>query len=425
MRTVFRGSHGRTLAPALLLACTLIALGLYGRAHRGASATEPSLPTALARAAPTDTASPAPLRATRPAQAPLPTASGATFALHVAERQHRSDGVGPTQPTLRWKTAVGGPVAAQIATNAAGTELYVATLHGELVCLALDGVVRWRRSLGDRVYSAPTVGKDGTIYVGSDAGKFFAIRPSGDEAWKFDTDEEADTAPLVRGDGSIVFTAGKSLFGLRANGTVLFRTRLRKKSFAPVASLPSGELVVGAQDHRVHLFSPAGDETSSVDVGADVDGGPVVGDGGEIYVGTDAGEVVALQQGRVRWRVAVGGFVRGPLSVARNGDVLVGTYGPAPRVLRLAAADGRVLEAFSVQGTGAKEFGIHGGPVEDARGTLYFGAQDDRIYAVGPEGRLWTFTTGADVDASVTVLAGGVLVVGSYDGFVYALGSAI
>ena len=106
----------------------------------------------------------------------------------------------------------------------------------------------------------------------------------------------------------------------------------------------------------MHLFSPAGDETSSVDVGADVDGGPVVGDGGEIYVGTDAGEVVALQQGRVRWRVAVGGFVRGPLSVARNGDVLVGTYGPAPRVLRLAAADGRVLEAFSSPTWRVEEF---------------------------------------------------------------------
>ena len=40
-------------------------------------------------------------------------------------------------------------------------------------------------------------------------------------------------------------------------------------------------------------------------------------------------------------------------------------------------ADGLISGAFAIKGTGAKEFGIHGGPLEDADGALYFGAQDD------------------------------------------------
>lgn len=423
MRNVFRGSHGRTLAPALLLACTLLALALFarGKHHAGVAGTvatsQPLVP------APPGSAGVPPLRAALVPAAAAASVSAPSFTMHGGtRRQHRAESAGPAQPTLRWKTAVGGPVAAQVAVNGARSVLYVATLAGDLVSLGFDGSVRWRKSLGGRMYGTPTIGNDGTIYVGSDAGKFFALRENGDEAWKFDADEEVDTGALVRSDGSIVFTAGKSLFGLRRNGTVLFRSRLRKKSFAAVAELPGGDLVVAAQDHRVHVFSAGGDERTSVDLGADVDGAPAIGDAGEIYVGTDAGEVVSLLEGRIRWRASVGGFVRGALSLGRNGDVLVGTYGPRPRMLRLAGSDGQILGAFSIQGTGAKEFGIHGGPIEDAAGRLYFGAQDDRVYAIGPEGLLWSYATGADVDAPVTLLPGGALVVGSYDGFVYAFG---
>lgn len=427
MRKVFRGSHGRTLAPAMLLACTLIALGMFARGKRAVapSTLEGSATLRLVPAPPESATTPV-LRAAPPVTKSAAPVVAGVVALHGdGRRQNRAENAGPQRATLRWKTAVGGAVAAQITTNHAATALYATTLSGELVCLGLDGAIRWRKLLGGRVYSAPTVGKDGTIYVGSDAGKFFAFRENGDEAWKFDAEEEADTAALVRGDGSIVFTAGKSLYGLRANGTVLFRARLRKKSFAAVAALPGGDLVVAAQDHRVHVFSASGEERSSIDLGADVDGAPAIGDAGEIYVGTDAGDVVALENGRVKWRAPVGGFVRGPLAMGRSGDVLVGTYGPRPRMLRLAGLDGRVLGAFSIQGTGAKEFGIHGGPAEDPAGALYFGAQDDHIYAIGADGPLWSFATGADVDAAVTLLPGGLLVAGSYDGFVYAIGDRI
>src|SRR5262249_5194918 len=141
-----------------------------------------------------------------------------------------------------------------------------------------------------------------------------------------------------------------------------------------------------------------------------------------IYVGTDASEVVRLDdKGHVVWRAAVGGFVRGALSIARNGDVLAGTYGPVPRMVRITP-DGNIRGAFAIQGTGAREFGIHGGPVEDEDGVLYFGAQDDAVYAIGTDGaQRWSFKTGADVDAPLTMLSDGSLIVPSEDGTVTML----
>ena len=124
---------------------------------------------------------------------------------------------------------------------------------------------------------------------------------------------------------------------------------------------------------------------------------------------------------RVLGRVALGGYVRGPLSIARNGDVVVGTYGPAPKLVRLR--QDQLLGAFPIQGTGAKELGIHGGPLEDAIGTLYFGTQDDHVYGVATNGDLvLDFKTGGDVDGPLTLLRDGTLLVPSEDGKVYAIG---
>jgi outer membrane protein assembly factor BamB len=132
-----------------------------------------------------------------------------------------------------------------------------------------------------------------------------------------------------------------------------------------------------------------------------------------------------MPSGAVAWRSPVGGFVRGALAVARNGDPLVGVYGPTPRVVRLAADGGQPRGSFPVPGTGAREFGVHGGPLEDDEGTLFFGAQDDTVYAVDVRGEeRWRFATGGDVDAPVTLLSDGTLVAGSDDGFVYALREA-
>jgi outer membrane protein assembly factor BamB len=160
----------------------------------------------------------------------------------------------------------------------------------------------------------------------------------------------------------------------------------------------------------------------AVDLGADVDGAPAVGDEGEITVGTDNGEVVHLDShGTIAWSTQVGGFVRGPLSIARNGDILAGVYGPTPRQIRIAP-DGRIRGSFPIQGNGAREHGVHGGALEDASGTLFFGAQDDALYAVASTGELlFRFAVKADVDAPATLLSDGSLVFAVDDGTVYHL----
>ena len=343
-----------------------------------------------------------------------------------AHHTHRAHGRVPRETKLAWTFATGGPVEAQVTSSPDEQTLYVASLDGSLTALTRAGEKKWSLPLGDRAYGTPCIGNDGTIYVGSDAKHFFAVSPDGRMKWKLDTTGEADTGAALTKEGNVVFAAGSTVFMVRAAGDVAWRFRAKRKVFTAPAITDDGKIVVGSQDHRVYAIGPRGALAWSVDLGADVDGAPAIGDDGGIFVGTDGGEVVRLEDnGAIAWRSKVGGFVRGALSIARNGDVLAGTYGPTPREVRIAASDGAVRGAFAIQGTGARDFGVHGGALEDDEGTLLFGAQDDAVYAVDARGNIvWRYVTGGDVDAPLTLLSDGTIVAASDDGKVYCLSPA-
>jgi outer membrane protein assembly factor BamB len=338
---------------------------------------------------------------------------------------HRAHGHAPSRAELLWKLETDGPIESQVAASADQQTLYVATLGGSLWAVTRQGERSFSVPLGGRGYGSPLVAEDGTIYVGSDAGFFFAISPPGHIRWKLETGGEADTGAILLPNGNVAFGAGSAVFAVRPSGDVVWRFGAKGKVFTSPAVTDDGVIVFGSQDGHAYALTPQGTLAWAAYLGGDVDGAPAIGDDGGVFVGTDRGDVVRLgAHGEIVWRADVGGFVRGALSVARNGDVLAGVYGPLPRQVRVTQ-DGALRGAFGVQGTGALEFGVHGGALEDDEGTLVFGAQDDRVYAVGTGGKLlWDFLTGGDVDAPLTLLADGILIAGSDDGSLYALGDA-
>jgi outer membrane protein assembly factor BamB len=338
---------------------------------------------------------------------------------------HRAHGRAPSHAEISWKLATDGPIESQVAASADQQMLYVSTLGGSLWGVTRQGERSFSVHLGGRSYASPVLADDGTIYVGCDAGLFFAISPLGIVKWKVETGGEADTGAVRLPDGNVAFAAGSAVFAIRPSGDVAWRFAAKGKVFTSPAVTDDGVIVFGSQDGNAYALTPQGTLLWAASLGGDVDGAPAIGDDGGIFVGTDRGDIVRLGPlGEIVWRVAVGGFVRGTLSVARNGDVLAGVYGPLPRQVRVSQ-EGAIRGAFGVQGTGASEFGVHGGALEDDEGTLVFGSQDDRVYAVGADGKLrWNFLTGGDVDAPLTLLADGTLLVGSDDGSVYALRDA-
>ena len=64
------------------------------------------------------------------------------------------------------------------------------------------GKYKWGVGMPE-IVGSPSVGKDGTIYVGSMDGKLHAIAPDGTEKWAVKTRGQLNSSPAIGADGTV------------------------------------------------------------------------------------------------------------------------------------------------------------------------------------------------------------------------------
>ena len=81
------------------------------------------------------------------------------------------------------------------------------------------GTVLWEFETGFRVTSSPALGADGTVYVGSDDFKVYALDgKSGAKKWEFVTGGGVDSSPALGPDGILyVGSRDKKVYALDGN----------------------------------------------------------------------------------------------------------------------------------------------------------------------------------------------------------------
>lgn len=70
---------------------------------------------------------------------------------------------------------------------------------------AVNGLARpqWQFATGDFITHRPAIGADGTIYVGSNDHRIYAINPDGTQQWSYLTGFSISTVPAIAADGTI------------------------------------------------------------------------------------------------------------------------------------------------------------------------------------------------------------------------------
>ena len=264
--------------------------------------------------------------------------------------------------------------------------LYVATLDGSLVALARDdGTRRWSVALGDRVYSTPLVQDDGTIYVGTDAKKLVALSPKGEVALsargrRRGRHGRRRSARTARSSSRPASTSTPS----RRGGDLAWRFAAKGKVFTAPAVTDDGLVIVGSQDTTSTRSDPAA-RSRGRSISAPTSTAPRRSrDDGAIYVGTDKGEVVRLDARRARSR---GARRSAALSAASSRSRETATSSPG-RTVRFRASFGVAPDGVDprrVRDPGHGRARVRD-PRRPARGrgrALFFGAQDDAVYAIG------------------------------------------
>jgi outer membrane protein assembly factor BamB len=209
------------------------------------------------------------------------------------------------------------------------------------------GALAWSFEPGqgaDKVFSSPALGRDGTIYFGTQGDRFYAIDGHARVLWTVETGGDVDGAPAVGDDGTIYFGSDDGFVRAAAPGGALrWRAQLGGPVRAPIAigrdgsvlastyggepflaaldgatgeerwrfhaapgdgdfyGIESGALVdadgyvyFGGRDRFVYCLSPRGALVWKHETGDQVDAGPVLGPDGTLYVGSDDGELYAF-----------------------------------------------------------------------------------------------------------------------------------
>jgi outer membrane protein assembly factor BamB len=145
-----------------------------------------------------------------------------------------------------------------------------------------------------------------------------------------------------------------------------------------------------------------------------IDSSPVVGADGTIYVGSENGNLYAVNpDGTQKWHLATGTSDRfSSPAIGIDGTIYVGTH----YSLDAVRSDGTVKWSF------ATGYYVFSAPAIGTDGTIYFGSGDGNLYAVNPNGtEKWKSLTGSWIYSAPTVGADGTIYVGSGDNHLYAL----
>jgi outer membrane protein assembly factor BamB len=382
----------------------------------------------LAATAGLDASSPATATDAAPRETITLALEGASPMLHVTwNHSGRSPYRLPIgQPSEVARIRAGGVVISSPAIASDGTAYFGA--HDRSVrAISPLGKPLWQHMTGDLVWCSPALGHDGVVYVGSDDDHLYALDTAdGHERFSFTAGPcRHTTGPgpqasrcdvdgvTVGPDGNVYFVAD-GIYGLRPDGSLIFRFALGVHCAGAPAIGPDRTIYAGCQDGALYALTPDGQKRWEYRTGDDVDSPPAVGNDGTVYFGSDDTRLYAVDpSGALQWALKTDGPVRGSPALGEGGLIYIGSY------------DGR-LYAVRQNGTVAWTFRaadrIHSSPLVDASGAIAVGSQDDRLYAIEADGRLrWSVLLGGDVDGTPALGADGTLYVGADNGVLYML----
>ena len=149
---------------------------------------------------------------------------------------------------------------------------------------------------------------------------------------------------------------------------------------------------------------------------ASLDSSPAIGADGTIYVGSEDGNLYAINpaDGSQKWMSSTGNAIESSPAIGADGTIYVGS--DDQNLYAFNPADG------SQKWASPTGWSVTSSPALGADGTIYVGSWDNYLYAINPAdgSQQWALATGNRIESSPALGADGTIYVGSDDGYLYA-----
>jgi outer membrane protein assembly factor BamB len=226
--------------------------------------------------------------------------------------------------SVRWRAQTGPAIKSAPALGADGT-VYQPSSDGKMYAVSAQGQVKWSFDFGEHLGptplvtsqgtgpggggggangigsgASPTVGPDGTIYIGANNSNMYAVAPDGSMKWLFEAERELAgiwTTPCLSADGAtIYFGANKGgVYAVNtANGSRRWQFPVYGSIYASSALDDRGVLYTGATvEHLYALDTTQGEPIWDLDVHNQVWSAPSIRPDGTLVI-ADRGGIVSV-----------------------------------------------------------------------------------------------------------------------------------
>lgn len=276
----------------------------------------------------------------------------------------------------------------------------------------------WYVSTGDNVDTSPVIANDGSVYVSSTNGTVQARRADGGDKWSVNAGTRLYASPVLGLDGEVLIGDLRGRFRSidPEDGKIRWTVSNLGSIRATAAVSDDGIVFVGTEGGQLVALDSrdSGKEKFRQTARAGIVAAPAIAVNGDVYWSALDGELRRMtSRGDIIWSRALDGSIRSSPSIGADGTVYVGA---GASILALVGESGTVKWRV---GAGAD---VGTTPVIGPDGTVYAGAENGKLFAVSPAGAVrWEYQTGASILGSAAVGADGTVYVGSGDSTVYAL----
>jgi len=210
---------------------------------------------------------------------------------------------------------------------AVGTDgtIYVGTWKGLLWALNPNGSRKWVFQAHNEIRTAPAVGSDGTVYFGCRDRRLYAVRADGQMRWEFLTGGWVDSSPALAHDGTVYFGSwDKNFYALNADGTKRWQFTTPGEIVSSPAIGADGAIYFGSHDRKFYALAPDGRKKWEFATGGPILSSPALNRDQCLYFTSVDGCLYALNlDGSLRWRLHTGGITESSPVIGRDGTIYV------------------------------------------------------------------------------------------------------